>query len=93
MTMTMKEICVMTVAVVAVTWVAAGLVQGEQQPMPDGCAQIVAVLDEGGGELSPEEVAKKTNTDIETVRNCTDQRRRTMKDEPAPKDVQATDQT
>jgi transposase len=93
MTMTMKEICVMTVAVVAVTWVAAGLVQGEQQPMPDGCAQIVAVLDEGGGELSPEEVAKKTNTDIETVRNCTDLWRRTMKDEPAPKDVHATDQT
>ena len=49
------------------------------QPMPDGCAQIVAVLDQGGGALSPEEVAKQTSTDVATVRNCTDLWRRTMK--------------
>jgi hypothetical protein len=34
--------------------------------------KIVAVLDEGGGGLSADEVAKKTNTDVETVRSCTD---------------------
>ena len=44
---------------------------GAAQPMPPGCMKIVAVLDEGGG-LSADEVAKKTNTDVETVRSCTD---------------------
>ena len=34
--------------------------------------KIVAVLDESGGGLSADEVAKKTNTDVETVRGCTD---------------------
>ena len=44
---------------------------GSAQSMPPGCMKIVAVLDEGGG-LSADEVAKKTNTDVETVRSCTD---------------------
>jgi hypothetical protein len=52
---------------------------GAAQPMPPGCAKIVAVLDQGGGGLSADEVAKKTNTDVETVRNCTDLWRRSMK--------------
>jgi hypothetical protein len=46
--------------------------------VPAGCAQIVAALDQSGGALSPEEIAKKTSTDVETVRNCTDLWRRTM---------------
>ena len=49
-----------------------------------GCEKIVAVLDAGGGGLSADEVAKRTNTDVETVRGCTDQWRSTMKDKAAP---------
>ena len=75
----MKEICWITVVMLAVTWVASNAAQAEQQQIPPGCAQIVAVLDQGGGALSPDEVANKTNTDVETVRNCTDLWRRTMK--------------
>jgi hypothetical protein len=62
-----------------------------QAPIPAGCAQIVAVLDQGGGALSAEEVAKKTSTDVETVRSCTDLWR-ARKDAAAPKGVRATDQ-
>jgi hypothetical protein len=82
MTATMKRICATTMAMLGVTYVAASVAQGEQQPMPEGCMQIVAVLDEGGGGLSPEEVAKKTSTDIETVRNCTDLWRGMLKGGP-----------
>lgn len=65
--------------------VAAGVAGAEQQrPVTRGCAAIVAVLDEGGGGLSAEEVAKKTSTDIETVRSCTDQWRAAQKDPKAP---------
>jgi len=39
----------------------------------------VAALDASGGALSPDEIAKKTSTDVETVRSCTDLWRRTMK--------------
>jgi len=51
---------------------------GSAQPMPPGCAKIVAVLDQGGGGLSADEIAKKTSTDVETVRSCTDLWRRSM---------------
>jgi len=81
----MRGLCVTAVVLLGATWVMANAAQGEQQQIPSGCAQIVAVLDQGGGGLSAEEVAKKTNTDIETVRNCTDLWRRTIKDAPAPK--------
>jgi hypothetical protein len=69
---------------VAVLAAAGGRAQepgatGSAQPMPPGCAKIVAVLDQGGGALSADEVAKKTNTDVETVRSCTDRWRRSMK--------------
>ena len=47
----------------------------QQQQTSPGCAKIVAVLDQGGGGLSAEEIAKRTSTVIETVRNCTDWRR------------------
>jgi transposase len=57
-----------------------------------GCEKIVAVLDAGGGGLSADEVAKRTNTDVETVRGCTDQWRSTMKDKAAPKGAQTTHQ-
>ena len=69
--------------------IAAGTARGEQQAIPQGCAQIVAVLDQGGGALSPEEVAKRTGTDVETVRKCTDLWRRTMKDAKAPQGANA----
>ena len=49
------------------------------QAVSPGCAKIVAVLDESGGSLSAEEISKKTNTDVETVRGCTDLWRQTMK--------------
>jgi N-methylhydantoinase B/oxoprolinase/acetone carboxylase alpha subunit len=84
--MAMKGMCVMTALVIGATVVAARRASGEQQPIPIGCAKIVAVLDKGGGELSPDEVAKKTGTDVETVRNCTDLWRRNM-DAKAPKGV------
>jgi hypothetical protein len=73
--------------------ISASLARGEEgtkgatggtQPIPPGCTKIVAVLDEGGGGLSADEVAKKTNTDVETVRSCTDLWRRSMKGGPTP---------
>jgi len=75
----MRKIHVMTVLLPGAGVVAARAVRGEQQQIPPGCAQIVTVLDAGGGGLSAEEVAKKTSTDVETVRNCTDLWRCTMK--------------
>src|SRR5262245_15844080 len=53
---------------------------GAGQAVAPGCAKIVAVLDESGGSLSAEEIAKKTGTDVETVRGCTDAWRAGMKD-------------
>src|SRR5262245_39151452 len=50
------------------------------QPVAPGCAKIVAALDQSGGTLSADEIAKKTNTDPETVRSCTDAWRASMKD-------------
>jgi hypothetical protein len=91
MNATMERVCVTAMAMLGVTWVASSAAHGEQKPMPEGCMQIVAVLDEGGGGLSAEEIAKKTNTDIETVRNSTELWRSTMKDAPAPKGVRASD--
>lgn len=88
----MRHLRVMTALLIGASVVAAHAARGEQQQIPSGCAQIVAVLDQGGGGLSPEEVAKKTNTDVETVRNCTDLWRRTMKDAKAPKSGNATPQ-
>ena len=40
---------------------------GGTEPMSPGCAKVVAVLDEGGGGLSADEVAKKTTP---TSRRC-----------------------
>jgi len=37
-----------------------------------GCAEIVAASEESGGKLSADELAKKMNTDVQTVRNCLD---------------------
>jgi transposase len=83
---------VTTVLLVGGTLLAASGARGEQPPrMPPGCAQIVAVLDQGGG-LSPDEIAKKTSTDVETVRSCTDAWRSTMKDPKAPRGAGAAPQ-
>ena len=80
----MKTLTMMTAMLVGLLFGAAGA-RGEQQAIPPGCAQVVAVLEQGGGSLSAEEVAKKSGTDIETARNCTDLWRSTMKDANAPK--------
>ena len=44
-----------------------------------GCAEIVAASEEGGRQLSADELAKKMNTDVQTVRHCLDAKA------PAPK--------
>jgi hypothetical protein len=44
-----------------------------------GCAEIVAASEESGGKLSADELAKKMNTDVQTVRHCLDAKA------PAPK--------
>jgi hypothetical protein len=38
------------------------------------CQQIVAVRSFAGGKMSADELAKKLNTDPETVRNCLDKK-------------------
>jgi hypothetical protein len=82
----------MTVVLVGSVMMAANAAGGEDakgptggaQPMSAGCAKIVAVLEEGGGGLSADEVAKKTSTDVETVRDCTDRWRQGMKESGKP---------
>lgn len=86
----MRKIGMMAMCVTAAV-LAAGIARAQQQ-VPEGCAQIVAVLEQGGGALSPDEVAKKTGTDVQTVRNCTDLWRSKQKDAAAPKGVRTTDQ-
>jgi hypothetical protein len=60
------------------------LAAGSAHAVSTGCAKIVAALDDHPG-LSAEEVAKKTSTDIETVRGCDDEWRASMKDAKGPK--------
>jgi len=74
--------CTATVAFAA-TLLTAGAARADQ-PVAPGCAKIVAALDESGGTLSADEIAKKTNTDVETVRSCTDTWRAGMKDPKGP---------
>lgn len=38
------------------------------------CAQIVTMKNFAGSKMSPDELAKKLNTDVETVRNCLDKK-------------------
>jgi len=78
----MKKLLVLLTAVAAGAWLAARA--SAEQQMPPGCAKIVAVLDQGGGGLSADEIAKKTGTDVETVRSCTDLWRSTQKDAKGP---------
>jgi phage FluMu protein gp41 len=86
------RLVVLTATAAAAAAFSVHVASAEQAAVPAACAQIVAVLDQGGGALSPEEVATKTGTDVETVRNCTDLWRRTMKDAPVPTGVRAKDQ-
>jgi hypothetical protein len=72
------------VGVIAATVLMAVAACAEPQAMAPGCAKIVALLDESGGRRSPDEIAKATDTDIETVRSCTDAWRASMKDPKAP---------
>ena len=59
---------------VAVTLLVGGIVVGAsaEQPMAPGCAKVAAAMDQAGGGLSADEIAKKTDTDVETVRGCMD---------------------
>jgi len=59
---------------VAVTLLVGGIVvrAGAEQPMAPGCAKVAAAMDQAGGGLSADEIAKKTDTDVETVRGCMD---------------------
>jgi hypothetical protein len=59
-----------SVVVGGILVVGAPGVQAESK----GCAEIVAASEESDGALSAEELAKKLNTDIETVRNCLDKK-------------------
>jgi glutamate dehydrogenase/leucine dehydrogenase len=37
-----------------------------------GCEKIVAASEQAGGGISADELAKKLDTDVQTVRNCLD---------------------
>ncbi|HEV7733853.1 MAG TPA: hypothetical protein VGR62_16915 [Candidatus Binatia bacterium] len=54
--------------VAALTVIGVSGVRAESK----GCEKIVAAAEESGGGISADELAKKTNTDVETVRNCLD---------------------
>src|SRR5262249_44605785 len=80
----MKRLRVAMALLVGGTFIGASGTRAEQQQsVAPGCAKVVAVLDQGGGGLSAEEIAKKTNTDVETVRSCTDSWRASHKDSKA----------
>jgi transposase len=68
----------MTALLLGGALLASGATRADQ-PVAPGCAKIVAALDESGGTMSADEIAKKTSTDVETVRSCTDQWRAGMK--------------
>jgi hypothetical protein len=57
------------------TWAA-------QQQMT--CPQIIAMRNFAGGKMSADELAKKLNTDVETVRTCLDKKAQEPKGAPAP---------
>src|SRR5262249_16366509 len=60
-----------------------GIVAGasaEQKQVAPGCEKVAAAMDEAGGALSADEVAKKTSRDVETVRGCMDAWRASQKD-------------
>ena len=67
---------------VAVTLLVGGIVvrASAEQQMAPGCAKVAAAMDEAGGALSADEIAKKTDTDVETVRGCMDAWRASHKD-------------
>ena len=77
----MTNRCAITIAAAILTATAVGAEQ--HQAISRGCTEIVGVLEQGAG-LSAEEVAKKTSSDVETVRSCTDQWRASQKDPKAP---------
>ena len=64
----MKELAVV------VTLLVGGIVArvSAEQPVAPGCEKVAAAMDEAGGALSADEIAKKTDTDVETVRGCMD---------------------
>jgi hypothetical protein len=80
----LKRLRVAMALLVGGTFIGASGTRAEQQQSgAPGCAKVVAVLDQHGG-LSAEEIAKKTSSDVETVRSCTDTWRRGMKGGVSP---------
>ena len=79
----MKGLRIGSLALVVLAMSHAAAAEQQKKTSP-GCEKIVAALDEAGGKLSAEEIARKTASDIETVRKCTDQWRSTMRDKGAP---------
>ena len=73
----------MIARVVGIAVIAGVLVTGATVARAEskGCAEIVAASEESGGKLSADELAKKMNTDVQTVRNCLDAKAKA----PAPK--------
>ena len=76
----MKERHLMTVLALSALLVGGG---ASAAPPAPGCAKVVAALDEHPA-LSADEIAKRTSTDIETVRGCVDSWRATAKDPKGP---------
>ncbi len=69
----------MSAAITGVLGLAAPAVRAAPQPT---CTQIVALRNFGGGKVTAEELAKRLNTDVETVRNCLDKKPQAAKSKP-----------
>ena len=60
------------------------MVSDARAAQPLTCPQIVAMSRFVGGKISTDDLAKKLNTDVETVRNCLDQKPQEAKGGQAP---------
>ncbi len=69
------------VMVAALTVIGVSTARAESK----GCEKVVAAAEEGGGGISADELAKKLNVDVETVRNCLDAAAKPKPADAAPK--------
>lgn len=69
----------MTVRGLGIVVIAGGLVAAaagaQAEPKKLGCQHIQAVSQLSGGRMSADEMAAKLNTDVETVRDCLDNKK------------------